>query len=431
MTKSVSMSRHPWTTSVVWGWRLELQLAAVTALVLMISTNVSPNAPIVLVALGGVVLWRLPQVRRQFETATQLNHVIRRLHFTMLHCGLINSLGQIPTVSRTQSLSVGTRHLVRLPVGIHFDALDAKANAIAAGLGVRSVRVTPIPENAQFVEIAIIKENPFPGVIPLPLLNGSSCDLWNPQALGVSEDGRSIAIRLPEHNLLIGGEPGSGKSVALSYLLTMASMDPRVTITLLDGKQVELAAWAKVADLFVGPDQGEAVQALHYLQGLMDTRYDLLLNEGKRKLSPDSGFGLHVVVIDELALYLRAGKKDLREAFAECLRDLVSRGRAAGIIVIAATQKPSHDVVPTWIRDLFSYRMAMRCTSHDASDTILGSGWAQRGYSATSIEPSNRGVGFLLAEGNTPIMLKLPFLSDEDITEVVRQALIVRGLHGR
>ena len=59
------------------------------------------------------------------------------------------------------------------------------------------------------------------------------------------------------------------------------------------------------------------------------------------------------MVIDEVAFYLRGGEKAPREHFAELMRDLVSRGRAAGIIVVAATQKPSHEVVPTWIRDLF------------------------------------------------------------------------------
>jgi S-DNA-T family DNA segregation ATPase FtsK/SpoIIIE len=99
--------------------------------------------------------------------------------------------------------------------------------------------------------------------------------------------------------------------------------------------------------------------------------------------------------------------------------------------VIAATQKPSHDVVPTWIRDLFAYRLAMRCTSNDASDTILGSGWAQRGFSATTIDPTNRGVGYLLAEGTIPQLLKLPYLDDDQIRHVVQHAMALRGINGR
>jgi len=111
----------------------------------------------------------------------------------------------------------------------------------------------------------------------------------------------------------------------------------------------------------------------------------------------------------------------MRDRFSELLRDLVSRGRAAGIIVVATTQKPSHEIVPTWIRDLFSFRLAMRCTSSDASDTILGQGWASQGYSAATIDPSMRGVGYLLAEGGIPGLVMTPFLDDDDI-EVIEAA---------
>ena len=79
------------------------------------------------------------------------------------------------------------------------------------------------------------------------------------------------------------------------------------------------------------------------------------------------------------------------------------------------------------MRDLFSYRMAMRCTSPDASDTILGQGWASRGYSASTIDPAQRGVGYLLAEGSTPMRFRAPFLSDEDIAVLAHRAEMLRS----
>ena len=88
--------------------------------------------------------------------------------------------------------------------------------------------------------------------------------------------------------------------------------------------------------------------------------------------------------------------------FAELLRDLVARGRAAGVIVCAATQKPASDVVPSALRDLFGFRLALRCNTPQASDTILGQGWATLGHSAATIAPGQRGVGLLLAEDGTP-----------------------------
>jgi S-DNA-T family DNA segregation ATPase FtsK/SpoIIIE len=161
---------------------------------------------------------------------------------------------------------------------------------------------------------------------------------------------------------------------------------------------------------------------LEDLRDVMDDRYALLAHHRRRKMTANDLEGLHVLVIDELAFYLRGGEKALRDQFGELLRDLVSRGRAAGIIVVATTQKPSHEIVPTWIRDLFSFRLAMRCTSSDASDTILGQGWAAQGFSAASIDPATRGVGYLLAEGGVPTLIMTPYLSDDEIEVIAHRA---------
>ena len=236
-----------------------------------------------------------------------------------------------------------------------------------------------------------------------------------------------MELTLPEHNLLIGGEPGSGKSVVLSSIVAAAALDPSATLTLLDGKQVELAIWRPVTERFVGPDLADATETLEFLQSEMNLRYQQLLDQRRRKLERSDPQGLRLVVVDELALYLRGGTKALHDRFAEALRDLVSRGRAAGVIVVAATQKPSHEVVPTFVRDLFSYRMAMRCTSPEASDTILGQGWATRGYSASTIDPSQRGVGYLLAEGGIPKRFRAAYLTDEDIAVLAHRAEVLRS----
>jgi DNA segregation ATPase FtsK/SpoIIIE-like protein len=132
------------------------------------------------------------------------------------------------------------------------------------------------------------------------------------------------------------------------------------------------------------------------------------------------------VVVDELAVYTATGDKKLCDKFSNLLRDLVSRGRAAGIIVVAATQKPSSDIVPTSLRDLFGFRWALRCSTPQASDTILGSGWASRGFTASTIDAADRGVGLLLAEGGMPVRLKAYYLSDDDLKVLARRAEALR-----
>ena len=136
----------------------------------------------------------------------------------------------------------------------------------------------------------------------------------------------------------------------------------------------------------------------------------------------------YVVAIDEFAYYTATvGKKPDRERFSELLRDLVARGRAAGVIVIAATQRPSADIIPTSLRDLFGYRWAFRCSTEASSDVILGHGWAQRGYCATDVDPAARGVGWLIAEGGIPRRVKSAFLSDLDAADLAAYAAKLRG----
>jgi DNA segregation ATPase FtsK/SpoIIIE-like protein len=158
----------------------------------------------------------------------------------------------------------------------------------------------------------------------------------------------------------------------------------------------------------------------------MNARYERLLTQGKRRISRGDGMCLHLVAMDEMALYLSDEDRKARAELFGLLRDLVARGRAAGIIFVGATQKPSGDVVPTALRDLVAIRWALRCSTRDASDTILGAGWATKGVSAASIGLDQRGVGYLLAEGALPVRLRSYYLSDEDLASLAERARRVR-----
>ena len=94
---------------------------------------------------------------------------------------------------------------------------------------------------------------------------------------------------------------------------------------------------------------------------------------------------------------------------------------------MAATQKPASDVVPTALRDLFGFRWALRCSTPQASDTILGQGWATQGFSASSIDAADRGVGFLLHEGLIPVRLRAYYLSDDDLAAIASRAQDLRA----
>jgi S-DNA-T family DNA segregation ATPase FtsK/SpoIIIE len=139
------------------------------------------------------------------------------------------------------------------------------------------------------------------------------------------------------------------------------------------------------------------------------------------------GFPVYLVGVDEIAYYsATAGTTVQQKEFAARNRDVVARGRAPGIIAIEATQRPSADIIPTSLRDLFGYRWAFRCSTEASSDTILGHGWASKGYTAEDIDPKARGVSWLRAEDGVPRRVKAAYLSDDDIIHLAAQAATLR-----
>jgi DNA segregation ATPase FtsK/SpoIIIE, S-DNA-T family len=152
------------------------------------------------------------------------------------------------------------------------------------------------------------------------------------------------------------------------------------------------------------------------LQRVMDNRYTWLRAHRRRKIEPRDGITVIVIVIDEIALYSATlGTEQQQKEFTALLRDVVARGRAAAMPVLAATQRPSVDIIPKSLRDIFGYRAAFRCTSSGSSNIILGDGWSEAGFSATDLSNTNQGSAFLIAEGGTPRRIKVAYLSDSDI----------------
>lgn len=248
--------------------------------------------------------------------------------------------------------------------------------------------------------------------------------IYDPIPFGIDENGDTIAVTLMYRNLLCGGEPGSGKSSLLNTIIAHAALCRDVKLWLFDGKTVELGPWEDVADVFVGNSMRDALNRLRELQAEMDDRYRRLHAVRRRKIVQSDGLDAILCVIDELAFFsVTTGTPAEQEEFKTLVRDLVARGRAAGVIVVAATQRPSADIIPTSLRDLFGYRVAFRCTTDSSSDIILAVGWAKEGYSARSIRPEDVGIGWLLAEGGLPRRFKAAYLTDDHIDAVVTTAL--------
>ena len=78
--------------------------------------------------------------------------------------------------------------------------------------------------------------------------------------------------------------------------------------------------------------------------------------------------------------------------------------------------------MPSSLRDLFGFRLALRCNTPQASDTILGQGWASAGADASTVPGAQRGVGYLLSEGERPIRVKTYHLGDDELAAIAERA---------
>src|ERR1700722_8649533 len=247
--------------------------------------------------------------------------------------------------------------------------------------------------------------------------------IWDPVHLGTDELGRRVQVTLAERNMLIGGEPGGGKSVALQLIVAHGALSPDCRLILIDGKRVELGLWRDCADRFIGPSIDDAIDTLRWLQGQIDERTEWLLDHKLRKITPELGWAVYLMPIDEVADSSAAvGTPAQQKEFNALNRDITARGRAPGIIPVEATQRPSADIIPTSLRDLFGYRWAFRCSTEASSDTILGHGWAGKGYTAEELDPRSRGVSWLRAEDGIPRRVKAAYLSDAHIIALAEQA---------
>ncbi|MBP5942588.1 FtsK/SpoIIIE domain-containing protein [Streptomyces acidiscabies] len=332
--------------------------------------------------------------------------------------------------------------VVDLPPGIPAKKAMRAVSEIASALGVEDAQVNMTKTKGKSaragrLELYVAKDLPFTGAAdPGPLLAlEAASNFWGRIAIGPDVRGLPISISVVERSGLVGGEPGAGKSASGNVILLAAALDPRVILWLADGKGGgDLEPFEHLCEWFEGDADPEAFyEMLKAAVADMKARYALLKKLGKRKVTEELAdkyplLRQKLLWVDELMFYTtddEFGKK-----ITKLLRNLVSRGRAAGIITFCATQKPGSDVVDTSLRDLLSIRWALRCTTPEASDTILGKGAAAAGYSAKTIEPEMRGAGLLWAEGSNPTLVRADYYTDEQVELLLKRAYDLRDAAG-
>ncbi len=250
---------------------------------------------------------------------------------------------------------------------------------------------------------------------------------------GIDSAKNPIPLGLLELNQLLGGTPGGGKSGGITALLCGISRLPHVALVGLDPKVVEMAGWEPRFSR-IATREDDALEVLEALTEEMEARYDWLAERGLKKFDPSllsEENPLIVLVIDELADLVSVGvtkeEKDGDLQRSTRIRRLIAKGRAAGLVVLAATQKPQSDVVPTALRDLIQLRVAFATTNSAMTDTILGGGMSQNGGLSHEIPSTLRGLCYIINEtSRTPIRARAYWVPDEDIPGIVARVAHLR-----
>lgn len=305
------------------------------------------------------------------------------------------------------------------------EKVEGCAKEIRLAMGTEKVSIlVPIPGEKGMIGVEIPR--PDPQTVPLaPLLAGITDPHPLVVALGVAMDGTPVTPNLAKMpHLLIAGQTGGGKSVALNALIvsliTRATVD-QLELVLIDPKKVELMPYAGLAHL-VCPIVTDAVRAAEVLRSIcddMDGRYDLLVAAGCRNIgeynerNPDKPMKYRVVIVDEFGDLMTVAK-DLVETSVKRITQLA---RAAGIHLVLATQRPSTDVITGVIKANIPARLALSTASLTDSRVILDTPGAEHllGDGDSLFSPS----------GKTPERMQGAWVTDEEIAAAVQGVGVV------
>jgi hypothetical protein len=210
-------------------WRAELVLALAVLVLYRLtcsSVGVLPTRMLLLVATVGLLAW---PVSREYLTRTRMRWATRRGFLVAVRrLALVSDFDRSPVVGQVRDVPAGQVLDVRVPPGLTATDLENRAEGLAVCLEVRDVRVRRDPDNAARSTVTVVRRDPLAvlGATPWPLAGVERVSLWEPFPVAVDEDGQPVTVRLPERNVLFGGEPGAGKSVAQSMPVAAAALDP-------------------------------------------------------------------------------------------------------------------------------------------------------------------------------------------------------------
>ena len=241
-----------------------------------------------------------------------------------------------------------------------------------------------------------------------------------PIVLGKNNSGEAEVMDLTKMpHLLIAGSTGSGKSVFINAVIccVLMSMSPeKLKLILIDPKRVELTPYSGVPHLVVPPvvETEKVVTVLKSVISEMLDRYRRMQEVQAKNIeayNKKTGENMPylVVAVDELADLMMTASFDVEQSICR----LAQLGRATGIHLIVATQRPSVDVVTGLIKANFPTRASFGVTSHIDSRTILDTTGAEKLLGKGDML-------YLGVDDSRPTRIQAVYVSDDEINEIVK-----------
>ena len=354
------------------------------------------------------------------EALVELNANRQRLDDTIHSFGIDANI-----VNVTRGPSV-TRYELELDQGVRLNKLTNLADDIALALGASGVRIAPIPDQISMVGIEVPNKLVSPVNIHSVIGSREFTDSPSKVSFAVGKDigGHCIVgniAKLP--HLLIAGTTGSGKSVCTNSLiisLLYKATPDEVRLIMVDPKMVELGIYNGIPHLLIPvvTDPKKAAGALQWAVTEMMKRYRTFAEVGVRDLAAYNALAARtegmtkmpqiVVVIDELADLMLVAAKEVEESICR----VAQMGRASGMHLIIATQRPSADVITGLMKANIPSRIAFAVASSLESRIILDTTGAEKLVGRGDM------LYFPLGSGK-PTRVQGCLISDQEVAAVV------------
>lgn len=342
----------------------------------------------------------------------------------------LKSFGVEATVENVNLGPSVTKYELRPAVGVKVSRITHLADDLALALAAKDIRIeAPIPGKSL---IGIEVPNQQVATVGFRDMIESMPHDDHPMnvPLGRTVTGDVMMADLTKMpHLLIAGATGSGKSVAINDIITsilLKAKPHQVKFLMIDPKKVELSVYNGIPHLLspVVSEPKKAARALGKVVAEMERRYELFAKFGVRNLkgynqlvrdnngqegaTEQPALPLILVIVDELADLMMTVSHDVEDAIVR----IAQMGRAAGIHMILATQRPSVDVITGLIKANVPSRIAFAVSSGIDSRTIIDTNGAEKllGRGDMLFEPIDQ---------NKPVRVQGAFISDQDVEAVV------------